>query len=249
MEIKYNLTVNLDRQEASNTIRIKQGDKDARVLYFHLMASGKPFPMESVYAGNVKAIKSDGKVIFDIISIENGKVFYKIPGAMTDTVGEVACEIQLISEDGAYLTSFPFYLMILRNTYDESVYISENYTEGFRAYMTMTYRMYQNVKAIMDKFDMNYGSLEEFSKSMEEIRAEYDKYLEELKEKVADGYFNGAPGKQGEKGADAIVLEGAGIMAFQIQEGNLICYYYEQNPPPMEINGTGELVYCYGGEV
>ena len=249
MEVKYNLTVNLDKQDASNTIRMKQGDKNARVLYFHLMASGKPFPMEPVYAGSIKAIKSDGKVVFDTIAIEAGKVYYKIPDAMTDTVGEVACEIQLLSEDDSYLTSFPFYLTILKNIYDESVYMDENYTEGFRAYMTMTYRMYQDVKAIMDKFDMNYGSLEAFSREMEEVRAQYDKYLEELKGKVADGYFNGAPGKQGERGSDAIVAEGAGILAFQILDGNLMCYYYQQDPPPMEINGDGELVYLYGGEV
>ena len=66
---------------------------------------------------------------------------------------------------------------------------------------------------------------------------------------MADGYFNGAPGKQGERGSDAIVAEGAGILAFQILDGNLMCYYYQQDPPPMEINGDGELVYLYGGEV
>lgn len=247
MEVKYNLTVNLDRQEASNTIRMKQGDKDARVLYFHLMAAGRPFPVETVYAGSIKAIKSDGKVVFDTVSVENEKVFYKVPDAMTDTVGEVVCEIQLLAEDDSFLTSFPFYITVLRNTYDESVYMSEDYTDGFKTYMTLTYKLYKDVKEIANKFDINYGNLEEFTRNMEEIRKRYDEYLEELKEKVADGYFNGAPGKQGEKGADAVVAEGAGIIAFQVLDGDLVCFYYAEDPPPLEINDDGELVYSYGG--
>lgn len=246
MKVKYNITVNLDKPNISEIV-VKQNDSRSRVLYFHLLAAGKVYPIENIYTGTIKAIKPDGKIVYDVLDIENGQISYTIPVQMTNITGEVSCEIQLLGKEDEYISSFPFYLVVNHITFDEMELISKDYLEGFHSYLTLIYKMYQEILKIEDEFNLDYGTLEEFTRELEGIKQQYVTYIAELQQKVEEGYFNGSRGPQGERGADGIIAEADGIIAFQIVDGDLICYYYSQEAPPMEINQYGELICTFGG--
>ena len=54
----------------------------------------------------------------------------------------------------------------------------------------------------------------------------------DLENKVATGYFNGKDGKDGIDGKDGVVTTITGQIAFEIEEGNLMLYYADEDSPP-----------------
>lgn len=65
----------------------------------------------------------------------------------------------------------------------------------------------------------------------------------DLENKLATGYFNGKDGKDGVDGKDGIVTTLKGQIAFDIEDGDLMVYYSdEDNPPDAAIDENGCLI-------
>ena len=65
----------------------------------------------------------------------------------------------------------------------------------------------------------------------------------DLENKVASGYFNGKDGKDGVNGKDGVVTTLKGQIAFDIEDGDLMVYYSdEDNPPDAAIDENGCLI-------
>ena len=246
VDVKYNITVNLDRKQNVMLV-VKKKDHRARKIYFNLVSAGKAFDVNTIYAGSVKAIKPDDKIVFDSLEIKDGKIFYEIPEQMTNVVGVVTFETEFFGSEDEVITSFQMVLEVENNTFDEEDLISEDYIVGFKGYMDTVRNMYLRVLENLNNIEMMYGNFDEIQGDLEAAKQEYVTYMEDLQEKVKNGYFNGARGPKGEDGESAIIAESAGIMAWQIEDGNLMCYYYDSDPPPLTIDGNGCLVYEFGG--
>lgn len=245
-EVKYNVTINLDKPNHV-TIIARQLDDRLRVIYFHLVASGKAYSMSRIYAGSLKAIKPSGAIVFDDIEISDGVVRYEIPKELTDEPGTVCFEVELFGTDNETISTDQMEMEVKRTTFDETELITQDYIEGFRGYMTATYNLYQKSQENLSNIELMYGSFNEIQGELEAAKQEYVTYMTELQEKVKNGAFNGSIGPKGEDGAAAVVAEVAGIIAFQIENGKLMCYYYDITPPPFEIDENGNLIYRIGG--
>lgn len=242
VKVPYNLTVNLDNPAAINQIVVKQGDETSRRLIFNIISNGKRIESSEVVFATIEAIKPDGTIVHDQITIEGAVFYYDLVEQITAVAGEVECEIELIGIGGSSISSFPIYITVQQKTYNIAKMVSENDIRSIKAYLSAAYEILKEVSQIDERFDMTYGSLEVVLKKLEDSKEDYATYMEELKVKVEEGYFNGENGSQGEKGSDAVVVEGTGIMALQIVDGNLICYYSEKEPP-LEIDDAGNLIY------
>lgn len=243
----YNLTINLDKPTLINTIVIKKGDHKSRRLIFNIISNNECIAMDDIYSIAIKAIKPDDKVIYDDVVIENGKAYYDLIEQFTASVGEVECELEIIGTQGGVLNSPSFYLTVQDNVYDANKIISENILLGLQTYVAAAYDALREVQEIHNEFGISYGTLETVLKQLEDAKGEYVTYLATLEKKVEEGYFNGERGAQGEDGANAVVVEGTGIIGFQIVEGNLMCYYYNDEAPPLAINDDGHLIYDMEG--
>lgn len=246
MKVPYNLTVNLDNPAAINQIIVKQGDGPSRRMIFNIISNGKKMESSEVIFATFEAVKPDGTIVHDQITIEEGMIYYDLAEQITAVPGEVECEIELLCNEGSSISSFPIYITVQQKTYSIERIVSENDTKSIKAYLAAAYEILREVGQIDERFDLVYGSMAEVLKELENSKKDYVTYISELKTKVQEGYFNGQNGQQGENGADAIVVEGNGIMAFQIVEGDLLCYYWTEEPP-LFIDEAGNLIYRLEG--
>lgn len=244
MIIPYNLSINLDKPHMTNTVVIRQGEGKGRRLYFNVISNGKRLPVEEVLYASVKATKPDGKIIHARAEIEDEKIYYDLSEQMSAAVGEVEIEVELIGADGAYISTFPVYITVQPNVYDVEALVSRDDLQGIRAYVSAAYNVLLDAKEIERKFAITYSDAKEVGERLKTTITECVGIMNDIENKLAEGYFNGECGPAGENGADAIVVEGTGIMGFQIIDGNLICYYFESEPP-MVIDEDGNLIYMW----
>ncbi len=243
MLIIHNLNINMDKPAIINNVILKQGDYKGRRLVFNIISNNKRMTDSEIVAISIKAIKPDETIIYDEVKIENGQFYYDIIEQLVTAIGEIECELEIIGENGETINSPNFYLTVQSTVYDIAELLSENDLRGIQAYVSAAYKVLRQVQQIYNKFGMTYGSFEEIIRELEGTKGNYATFLEDLEKKVAEGYFNGEKGAQGENGADAVVAEGFGIVGFQIQEGHLMCYYFDVAPPPMQIDDNGHLTY------
>ena len=241
--IIHNLTINLDKPTLYNNIVIKQGDRRSRRLVFNIISNNKRMKASDIYSVAVKVARNDEAIIHGVAVIEGEKIYYDIEEELTSAVGEMEMELEIIGPEGSLLYSPTQYITVKSTVYNTNALVTERDLGGIQAYVSAAYSILQEVKLITGEFDLTYGTLEEVTQELEEAKEDYVTFLTDLEKKLQEGYFNGERGPQGENGADAVVTEGAGIIGFQIKDGNLICYYYEADPPPLSINGEGCLVY------
>lgn len=220
----YNLTINLDKPTLMNNVIIKRGDHKSRRLIFNIISNGKCVDAKEIYSVAIKATKPDETIIHDEVMIEDGKMYYDLNEQVTAVVGEVECELEIFGTEGQMLSSPNFYLTIQDNVYMTEKIASEDLTLGIKAYVTAAYEVMERTQQIYGEFEMTHGSMGEVLKQLEYAKAEYVTYIDTLKKMVTDGYFNGPKGAQGEKGADAVVIQSEGIVGFQIEDGCLMCY-------------------------
>lgn len=237
--ITYNITLNMDKPTNITNIIVKQKDDKSRRLIFNILSNGKR--MMDFESACIKANKPDGKVVYDEVSMEE-TMHYDLIEQFTSTAGEVECELELYGKNGQKISTPSFYLTVQRNVYDTDNFVSENVLSGLQAYVTSAHEALRQAQEIALKFEMSHGTLEEVLEEMEGTKETYVTYIEKLQEKVNEGYFNGERGPKGEDGANAVITEGSGIMGFQIVDGKLLCYYYNEIPP-LEINEKGHLIY------
>lgn len=234
----YNITLDLDRPTRIVNIIIKRKDHKSRKLVFSIMSNNACVKPEDIESITIKAMKPDGTVVYDEVE----DMSYEVIEQLTSAAGEVECELEIFGKDGSVMYSPNFYLTVQDNVYDTEKIVSENYLQGLQAYVTSAHEALRQAQEIATEFGLSYGTMEELTELLESSKEKYITYMDELQQKVEDGYFNGKDGAQGENGANAVVTEGLGIMGFQIVDGNLKCYYYD-DLPPLELDGNGHLIY------
>lgn len=234
----YNITLDLDRPTRTVNIVMKRKDHRSRKIVFNIMSNNACVDPGNIESITIKAMKPDGTVVYD--EVEN--MSYEVIKQLTAAAGEVECELEIFDKNGGVMYSPNFYLTIQDNVYDTEKIVSENYLQGLQAYVASAHEALKQAQEIATEFGLSYGTMEELTDLLESSKEKYVTYMDELQQKVEDGYFNGNDGAKGENGADAIVTEGVGIMGFQIIDGNLKCYYYN-DLPPLEINESGHLIY------
>ena len=247
MRIPYNITVNLDKPGSFTNIILKQGDEKSRRFIFHLISNGKVFDAQNAFSCSLKVTKPDETFIFDTLERHENLFYYDVIPQMTVVEGESICELELIGFEGEVLHSFSIFITVIKNTFDEEKLLSESDLRGFKTYMTHTHKMYQATQEIKTAFDLKYGSIEEIESELANLKENYVVYFEDIRKKALNGYFNGEQGPQGPSGADAILSEVHGIIGFQIIDGELLCYYYDDDIPPFLIDDDGNLIYELGG--
>ena len=224
-------------------IEVAKGSENTIVLQFFFLESGKKYDMSEVGAVSFKAITPDQSIVFNDTSKvqENGSVLYAISERIMETPGRTTCTLQLIGSKGEVVSSFEFYIRVKAQLFDENDYISEDDLQGFRAYMIRAENAAEACEALKQLLNVTYGGKEDLIGDLSDQKLEYEEFLEDLKERIANGEFNGPRGEPGKDGADAIVTEGTGIMAFQIIGADLYCYYFGDQPNVI-INTDGDLI-------
>lgn len=238
----YNITLNLDKPTNTTNIIVKRKDDMSRRLIFHIMSNNQSVGADEIESISVKAIKPDGTVVYDEVRIEDDRIYYDLIEQFTAVAGEVECELEIYGKEKGVLCSPNFYLTVQANVYDTDTIVSKNILQGLQNYVSAAYDALRQTQEMSDAFQLSYGTLEEIQEELEGVRETYVTYIDTLKKRVADGEFNGERGLQGEKGADAVLTEAVGLIGFQIVEGQLICYYYD-DVPPLEIDDDGHLIY------
>lgn len=139
MNVKYDLVVDFARPNKSNTVIVSEGDSKSRVCHFTLLNNKYPMSMSDVTSATVRAVKSDGSVIWgeaEILVNDDGEqineVEYTVPAAITDSSGNVTMTVTLMGELSEQLTSFEFYIQVRNALYNEDDLVSESDLSGFR---------------------------------------------------------------------------------------------------------------------
>ena len=241
--IIHNMNINMDKPTLYNNIVIKKGDRRSRRLVFNIISNNKRMKADDIYAVAVKVARNDEAIVHGVAVIEEEQIYYDIDEELTTAVGELELELEIIGPEGSLMYSPTQYITVKSTVYDTNTLVTERQLGGIEAYVSAAYGILREVQLMNNQFGMIYGTFDELIKELEESKGDYVTFLENLKKKVEEGYFNGERGPQGENGADAMVIEGFGIIGFQIKEGNLICYYFDSDPPPIEMNENGHLVY------
>ena len=244
--VLHNLTINLDKPSVYNNVVIKKGDKRGRRLIFNIISNNKRLDPEDVHAVAIKAVHESGSILHDTVKLENHSFFYDIEEEFTAMEGESEIELEIISSDGSVVYSPTQYITVKGNVYDTEKLVSENNIRGIQAYVSAAFDILKTVRNVENSFRMNYGTFEEILRELEDSKEDYVTFLSDLQKKVTEGYFNGERGPQGENGKNAVMIDGFGVIGFQIQEGNLMCYYFDE-APPMELDDNGHLIYRIEG--
>lgn len=228
-------------------VEITKGSANTVELDMALLEDGKKVAASEIGAVSLKAIWPDGGITFADVGdmSEEGHVYYTVSDSIMNTVGKNTCILQLIGKEGEIVNSFEFYIIVKSQLFDENRYLSENDLLGFRTYMLRAQDAARESEGVKRLLELAYGSTEDVITDLKNEKETYEKFLTELKQRIANGEFNGRPGEPGENGSNGIVAEGHGIIAFQIIDGDLICHYYGTETPPLSINAAGELEFEY----
>lgn len=245
MTLEYDVIIDLAK-ENDVTIQIPKGDAYSRVINFNILNNGNAFDMSEAVGGGIKAVKPDNTVIYNDIDeiTDDGIVKYTIASQLTTVAGECSLDVEIFDSDGVTLTTFAIIVLVKNSTFDASDLVSVNDISAIKSYLARALKAATSAEEIKAEIEEAYGALEEISDEFADLKAELSDYLDYLKEQVESGAFNGSMGLPGEDGADAVIAETQGIIGFQIVDGDLYCYYYdEENVPDVSIDADGNLVY------
>lgn len=241
--IIHNITIDMDRPTRYNNIVIKKGDTRGRRLIFAIIINGKRITADEICSVAIKLAKEKDAIVHTMAEMDGESIYYDITKEITSTSGELELELEIIGENGTVLYSPTQYITVSSNVYDTKDIVSERDFGGIQAYVSAAYSILKEVQLIEAQFGMTYGTFDELLKDLEASKGDYITFLADLEKKVQEGCFNGERGPQGEKGADGVVVDGFGIIGFQIKDGQLICYYYDADPPPLVMDEHGCLIY------
>lgn len=128
--IPYKIIVDTKRLKTygTNTIEVKQGDKDSRVVSAIITADGVPLDLTNKTV-TFYAIKPDKTKIFNSTTIKKasaGEIEFKLTTQVLAIEGMVKGELVVFGADGYKLTSALFVIDIIKSINDESAIESQN---------------------------------------------------------------------------------------------------------------------------
>ena len=249
MNLVTNIILDLSTNNRKSIAELKQTDRSTRTLRFTLLDGNKPLDMSDVL---IKGIKPDETVVYAAAEIEkdeegNNKnvVNYTISDHVTEASGEITCELQLVTGAGEIIQSFDFYIDVINQLYDEDDILSESDLSGFKAYMIRTLNAALITERTKNAFEDTYGTISTIAESLEQEITDCQAFLEELQRLLDTGAFIGPRGPQGENGTNGVIVEGSQVVAFDIVDDELVCYYVGEEEPDIEMNDDGELQWNY----
>lgn len=252
MNVDYNIIVDLTNNDRKHIIEVKQTDRSIRTIRFTILDRNKPIDMSEVVAASIKGIKPDETIVYAAGEIEkdeegNNKnvVLYTMSDHVTAVTGTITCELQLLINTGQIVQSFDFYIDVVNQLYDEDDILSDSDLSGFKAYMIRTLNAAIRTEATKNAFEDTYGTISTVKEELEQEIEECQEFLDEIQHMLDTGALTGPRGPQGENGANGIIVEGAQVIAFEIVDDELVCYYEGEEPPEIEMNDDGELVWNY----
>lgn len=223
MNVIYRMNLDVAHPTRMHTLTVKQNDHKSREIEFRLFSNGEPLDMTDVLFATIKGIKPDGEsVIYADAEIQENVIRYVIADSFVEVPGRYAMELELLSSESEVLSSFDFHIDVQNQLYDEDDYVTESDLNGFRSYMLQTKNAAMRAETIAREFSAGYGDIGVLVEQLRELKESLDDTIEDLEQKVADGFFNGA---QGERGSDAVVTEMPGLVSLQIVGTNLIATY------------------------
>lgn len=256
MKAVYNLIVDVDHRHRSDTIVIKKGDKQSRRIRATLLSNDRPLDMTNANIVTAMGVKPDLSRIYCDCSFEDkdGKhtnvVYIDLPDEAAYVAGKSTYELRMSDSQGKVLTTFEFYVEVENLLYDEDDIYGIDGLSGMRDYMTRCLQAAKRAEDLRDSFDDLYGESDKVIDSLKEQLQDYEDALDDLQTEVESGKFIGSRGPKGDKGDSGISADAGGVIAFQIEGTDLICYYYADTyKPPIYMDEEGHLIWDYGEEV
>ena len=125
------LSLDLTEARSEYVLRVFTCDAASRTVEATFRMGDKPYPLTGVTSAVFRAKKPSGAYIYNDCSIVGDTVTADITTAVTDTAGEVKCQIMLSSDSGALLSSPIFSIAV------SSPVMSEKELEGTNEYSAL----------------------------------------------------------------------------------------------------------------
>lgn len=127
MKSSTSISLDLSRSTSPPIVFAKQGDSNSRYIYITITDNGKPFTLETGITARIRAVKSDGKTVFNNAAIEDNVIVAELTEQILAAEGYAIAEISLYKET-ALLTTQYFYIKIQRSAVsDEEITSTDEY--------------------------------------------------------------------------------------------------------------------------
>ena len=104
--IVYQIRLDVTKPGSQETIYMKRGDTKTRKVVVFLANQTKPYAIPEGAGAILCAIKPDGTIVFNTVSVgDNGTVFVTVTSGTLAVPGRVQCEMRILGIDGEVLTS------------------------------------------------------------------------------------------------------------------------------------------------
>lgn len=136
----YELTLDIHDSASKECLVAKKGDT-ARELHISLSEDGIPYSITEDCTAVFTALKPDGTIIYNGCTIEGNEITYPFTLQTTAAIGRLECEVRLLGDDAALLTSASFDIVIEDTVYDNDTIIessSEALAFGVSPYIKVT---------------------------------------------------------------------------------------------------------------
>lgn len=96
-KVIYDLRLNVKYSGCKQQIELQKGETNARIFRMELCDGTNPIKLNTIsQTAVIRAVKADGKLIYDTASIKNGKVEYTLTKQDSAAVGKIWYEVQII---------------------------------------------------------------------------------------------------------------------------------------------------------
>jgi hypothetical protein len=247
MQRTYDVLIDIANPR-QNIICLKRGDKRASNIKFKIMNKSQLFDLTDAFIATVKGVKPDSTVIYSDAEIDkdNSVITFELPEQATTVIGKSIYDITIQDENLGIITTFDFYVTVENNTFDETDYMSQNDLSAFRAYMLQSSRYADETRRYVNSFRDAYGNEQVLINEQRELYEFFADYLADVKEKVEEGYFNGARGERGADGMNGVVSDIGLIVGFEFNQAGDLIVHYSDSTLDFSINDAGELIVTEG---
>lgn len=133
-EVVDKIRLDLNKSRTRTSISICKGNTLSRSIYITLLNSGAVYEIPDNAIATLFATKPDGRVVYNDCVIQDNEICYSVKNQMIATVGDVVCQIKIISQDGAELFTPEFIIRVYEKTFDESILESTNDYSALQTY-------------------------------------------------------------------------------------------------------------------
>lgn len=247
MQRTYDVLIDIANPR-QNIICLKRGDQRASNIKFKLMNKSQLFDLTDAFIATVKGVKPDSTVIYADAEIdtENSVITFDIPEQATTVIGKSIYDITIQDENLGLITTFDFYITVENNTFDETDYMSTDDLSAFRAYMLQSSRYADETRRYVNSFRDAYGNEQVLINEQRELYEFFADYLEDVKEKVEEGYFDGARGARGEDGMNGVISDVGVVLGFDFTDDGHLLVHYTDSDLDFYIDNNGHLIITEG---